>query len=94
MFNAWYSIYALSSLTSLQGRRKQCEAAGAAISKGHLLLSHNFAERQYLLKLYCMDTRLFVAIMGRQTLTLIFNNFIRCTVLMVQNKISKRTYIA
>jgi hypothetical protein len=41
---------------SLQGRWKQCEAAGAAISKGHLLLSHHFSGRQYLLKLYCMDT--------------------------------------
>jgi hypothetical protein len=40
-----------------------------------------------------MDSRLLVAIMGRQTLTLILNNFIRCTVLKVQNKISKRTYI-
>ena len=78
-------------------RRKQCEAAGAAISKGHLLLSHHFSERQYLLKLYCirMDTRLLVPIMhGRQTLTLNLNSFIRCTVLMVRNKISKRTYIA
>jgi hypothetical protein len=25
-----------------QGRRKQCEAAGAAILKGHLLLNHHF----------------------------------------------------
>jgi hypothetical protein len=54
-----------------QGRRKQCEAAGAVISKGHLLLSHHFSERQYLLKLYCIDTRLLVAIMGQQTSTLI-----------------------
>jgi hypothetical protein len=30
-----------------------------------------------LLKLDCMDTRLLVAIMGRQTLTLILNNCIR-----------------
>jgi hypothetical protein len=36
----------------MQGRRKQYEAAGAAISKGHLLLSHHFSERQYLLKRY------------------------------------------
>jgi hypothetical protein len=48
----------------IQGRRKQCEAAGAAISKGHLLLSHHFSERQYLLKLYCMDTQLLAAIVG------------------------------
>ena len=41
-----------------------------------------------------MDTRLLVAIMGRQTSTLILNNFIRCTVLKAQNIISKRTYIA
>jgi hypothetical protein len=79
----------------MQGRRKQCEAAGAAISKGHLLLSHNFSGQQYLLKLYCMmDTRLLVAIVGRQTSTLILNNFICCTMLRAQNKISKRTYIA
>jgi hypothetical protein len=78
----------------MQGRRKQCEAAGAAISKGHLLLSHNFSGRQYLLKLYCMDTRLLVAIVGRQTSTLILNNFICCTMLRAQNKISKRTYIS
>jgi hypothetical protein len=45
-------------------------------------------------KLYYMDTRLLVAIIGRQTSTLILNNFIRCTVLKAQNKISKRTYIA
>jgi hypothetical protein len=45
-----------------QGRRKQCEAAGAAISKGHLLLSHYFSGQQYLLKLYCVDTRLLLAI--------------------------------
>ena len=64
-----------------QGRRKQCQAAGAVISKGHLLLSHHFSGWQYLLKLDCMDTRLFVAIMGRQTSTLILNNFIRCTML-------------
>jgi hypothetical protein len=50
--------------------------------------------RQYLLKIYCMDTRLLVAIMGRQTSTLILNNFIRCTMLRTQNKISKRMYIA
>jgi hypothetical protein len=50
-----------------QGRRKQCEAAGAVISKGHLLPNHHFSVRQYLLKIYCMDTRLLVAIMGRQT---------------------------
>jgi hypothetical protein len=61
----------ISGVTENQGCRKQCEVAGAAISKGHLLLSHNFSERQYLLKLYCMDTRLLVAIMGWQTLTLI-----------------------
>ena len=83
--------------SEIQGRWKQCEAAGAAISKGHLLLSHHFSGRQYLLKLYCMDTRLLVAVMGWKTLTLILNNFIRCTVLIglviVQNKISKRTYI-
>jgi hypothetical protein len=36
----------------MQGRRKQYEAAGAAISKGHLLLNHHFSERQYLLKRY------------------------------------------
>jgi hypothetical protein len=42
-----------------QGRLKQCEAAGAAISKGHLLLNHHFSGRQYLLKIYCMDTRLY-----------------------------------
>jgi hypothetical protein len=69
----------------MQGRRKQCEArdaAGAAISKGHLLLSHHFSERQYLLKLYCMDTRLLMPIMGRQTsIDINLNNFIRCTVL-------------
>ena len=40
-----------------------------------------------------MDTRLLVAIMGRQTFTLILNNFIRCTVLKAQNKISERTRI-
>jgi hypothetical protein len=77
-----------------QGRRKQCEAAGAAISKGHLLLSRHFYGRQYLLKLFCMDIRLLVAIMGRKTSILILNNFIRCTVLRAQNKTSKRTYIA
>ena len=60
-----------SLYTAKQGRRKRCEAAGTAISKGHLLLSHHFSERQYLLKLYCMDTRLLVAVMGRQTSTLI-----------------------
>jgi hypothetical protein len=51
---------------SEQGRRKQCEEAGAAISKGHLLLSHHFSGQQYLLKLYCMDTRLLLAIMDRK----------------------------
>ena len=76
------------------GTRKQCEAVGAAISKGHLLLSHHFSKRQYLLKLYCMDTQLLVAIMGRKTSTLILNNFIRCTMLRAQNKISKRMYMA
>jgi hypothetical protein len=55
-----------------------------------IFLSGNICQ----LKLYCRDTQLLVAIMGRQTLTLILNNFIRCTALMVQNKISKRTYIA
>jgi hypothetical protein len=41
-----------------QGRRKQCEAAGAAISKGHLPHNHHFSGRQYLLKIYCsIDTR-------------------------------------
>jgi hypothetical protein len=35
-----------------------------------------------------------VAIVGRQTSTLILNNFICCTMLRAQNKISKRTYIA
>jgi hypothetical protein len=45
---------------SEQGRRKQREAAGAA--KGHLLLSHHFSGQRYLLKLYCMDTRLLLAI--------------------------------
>ena len=39
-----------------------------------LLLSHNFSGRQYLLNLYCMDTRLLVTIMGRQTTTLILSN--------------------
>ena len=43
--------------------------------------------------LYILDTRLLVAIMGRQTSTLILNNFIRCTMLRAQNKISKRMYI-
>jgi hypothetical protein len=52
---------------SEQGRRKQCEAAGAAISKGHLLLSHHFSGQKYLLKLYCIsDTRLLLAIMDRK----------------------------
>ena len=32
-------------------------------------------------KLYCMDIRLLVAIVGRQTSTLILNNFICCTML-------------
>jgi hypothetical protein len=77
-----------------QGRRKQCEAAGTAISKGHLLPNHHFSVRQYVLKIDCMDIRLLVAIMGRQTSTLILNNFIRCTMLRAQNKISKRMYIA
>jgi hypothetical protein len=72
---------------SEQGRRKQCEAAGAATSKGHLLLSHYFSGQQYLLKLYCMDTRLLLAIMDRFLA-------IRYTVLKAQNKISKQTYIA
>jgi hypothetical protein len=76
------------------GAPEECEAAGAAISKGHLLLSHHFSGRQYLLKLYCMDTRLLVAIVGRQTSTSISNNFICCTMLRAQNKISKRTCIA
>jgi hypothetical protein len=53
-------------VVSKQGRRKQCEAAGAAISKRHLLLSHHFSGQQYLLKLYCMDTRLLLAMMGRK----------------------------
>jgi hypothetical protein len=67
-------------LETNQGRRKQCEAAGAAISKGHFLINHHFSGQQYLLKIYySMDTRLLVAIMGRQTSTLILNNFIRCT---------------
>jgi hypothetical protein len=52
---------------SEQGRRKQCEAAGAAISKGHFLLSYYFSGQQYLLKLLnCMDTRLLLAIMDRK----------------------------
>ena len=34
-----------------------------------------------MLKLYCMDTRFLVAIVGRQTSTLILNNFICCTML-------------
>jgi hypothetical protein len=76
------------------GAPEAIEAAGAAISKGHLLLSHHFSWRQYLLKLYCMDTRLLVAIVGRQTPTLILNNFICCTMLRAQKKIRKRTYIA
>jgi hypothetical protein len=38
----------------------------------------HFSERQYLLKLYCMDIRLLVAIMDLQTSTLILKNFIRC----------------
>jgi hypothetical protein len=41
-----------------------------------------------------MDTQLVVAIMDRQTSTLILNNFIRCTMLRAQNKISVRIYIA
>jgi hypothetical protein len=68
------------------GAPEAIEAAGAAISKGHLLLSHHFSGRQYLLKLYCMDTRLLVAIVGRQTPTLILNNFICCTMLRAQKK--------
>jgi hypothetical protein len=72
--------------TCIQGRRKQCEAAGVAISKGHLLLSNHFSGRQYLLKLYCMDTRLLVAIVGQQTSTLILNNFICCTMLRARIK--------
>jgi hypothetical protein len=81
-------------LTCTQERRKQCEAAGAAISKGHLLSNHHFSVRQYLLKIYCMDTRLLVTIMGNETSTLILNNFICCTMLRAQNKISKLMYIA
>jgi hypothetical protein len=66
------------------GRRKQCEAAGAVISKVHLLLSHHLSERQYLLKLYCMDTRLLVAIMGLQTSTLIW------TILLVARTVLRK----
>jgi hypothetical protein len=57
----------------LQGRRKQCEAAGAAISKGHLLLSHHFSGQQYLLKLYCMDTRLLLAITDRKPVEMLID---------------------
>jgi hypothetical protein len=85
-------------VTENQGCRKQCEAAGAAISKGHLLLSHHFSERQYLLKLYCMDTRLLVGCgyYGLANFDINLNNFICFTVLIVkvQNKISKWTHIA
>ena len=64
------------------------------MSKGHLL--NHFSGRQYLLKIYCMDTRLLVAIMGLQTSAFtVLNNFmIRCTILRAQNRISKRMYIA
>ena len=79
---------------SEQGRRKQCEAAGAAISKVHLLLSHHFSGQQYLLKLYCMDTRLLLAIMDRKLRNVDRFLAIRYTVLKAQNKISKQTYIA
>jgi hypothetical protein len=77
-----------------QGRRKQCEAAGGTISKGHLLLSHHFSGQQYLLKLYCMDTRLLLAIMDRKLRNDDRFLAIRYTVLKAQNKISKQTYIA
>jgi hypothetical protein len=79
---------------SEQGRRKKCEAAGAAISEGHLLLSHHFSGQQYLLKLYCMDTRLLLAIMDRKLRNVDRFLAIRYTVLKAQNKISKQTYIA
>jgi hypothetical protein len=83
----------LVNIAWLSGAPEAMWSGGGSISKGHLLLSHNFSVRQYLLKLYCMDTRLLVAIVGRQTSTLILNNFICCTMLRAQNKISKRTYI-
>jgi hypothetical protein len=67
-----------------RGAENQCGAARAAIST-HFKRALHYSERQYLLKLYCMDTRLLVAIMGRQTSTLILNNCICCTVLKVQN---------
>jgi hypothetical protein len=79
---------------SEQGCRKQCEAAGAAISKGHLLLSHHFSGQKYLLKLYSMDTRLLLAIMDRKLRNVDRFLAIRYKVLKAQNKISKQTYIA
>jgi hypothetical protein len=83
------------SIGRKQGRRKQCEAAGAAISKGHLLLNHHFSGREYLLNIYCIYGYSITCgyIMGRQSSTLNLNNFIRCTMLRERNKISKQVYM-
>ena len=89
--NAQIAVSSLPQSIFRTGAPKQCEAAGAAISKGHLLLSHHFSGQQYLLKLYCMDTRLLLGIMDRNVDRFLA---IRYTVLKAQNKISKQTYIA
>jgi hypothetical protein len=45
-------------------------SGGGSHFKRALVLSHHFSGRQYLIKLYCMmDTRLLVAIVGRQKYT-------------------------
>jgi hypothetical protein len=56
----------------VQGRRKQCKAAGAS----HFKRALHFSERQYLFKTLLNGYSLLVAIMGRRTSTLILNNFI------------------
>ena len=75
---------------SEQGRRKQCEAAGAAISKGHLLLSYYFSGQQYLLKLLnCMHGYPITSgYYGRKLRNVDRFLAIRYTVLKAQNKIS------
>jgi hypothetical protein len=74
---------------AIRGAGNNVKRRGQPLKKGT-----SFFWAAILLKLYCMDTRLLVAIMGRQTSTLILNNFICCTVLKAQNKISERTHIA
>jgi hypothetical protein len=73
------------TLNPNQGRRKQCEAAGAAISKGHFFWAAIFAKT--LLYGYSITCGYY----GSANFDINLN---KSTVLKAQNKTSKRTYIA